>query len=577
MKMSSLVGRRTKETPKDAELISHKFLLRGGYIKQQSSGIFSLLPLGKRVAHKIERIIREEMDAIEGQEVTMPVVMPASIWKESGRYDAVDSTMVKFDDRTGAPCVLGMTHEEAVVHMVRGDVTSYKQLPLMLYQVQTKFRDEPRSRGGLIRVREFTMKDAYSFHASQDCLENYYEQCYKAYERIYARCGLTNVISVESDTGMMGGSVAHEFMYVNECGEDTLILGENSDYKANKEVALTRYEYPEEEIKELEEIHTPDHSTIEDVAKFLKLDQTKTCKIVLMENLQDNKLVTILVRGDREINEIAVRKALSGAEVKFAEEDLIHAAGIYPGYGSLLGVDLDKVHLLVDESIVGNPNLVVGANKKDYHVKNWNFDRDLNSGVIGQFSFVQEGDLDPSGVGNVKLTRGVEVGNIFQLGTKYSHSMNATYLDDNGKAQDFIMGCYGIGVGRLLACLIEEHHDNYGPLWPMATAPFEVHLCMLDKKKENIEELGWKAYRELRSAGVEVLIDDRNEKAGFQFADADLIGAPLRIVLSAKTVKQGQFELGRRGIRDKELFALDDLITEVTSKLSTLKKDKNTF
>ena len=293
--------------------------------------------------------------------------------------------------------------------------------------------------------------------------------------------------------------------------------------------------------------------------------------------MQDNKLVTVLVRGDREINEIAVRKALSGAEIKFAEEDLILNAGIYPGYGSLIGVDIDKVHLLIDESIIGNSNLVVGANKKDYHVKNWNFKRDLNAGIIGQFSFVQEGDLDPTGANQIKLTRGVEVGNIFQLGTKYSQSMGATYLDDNGKAQDFIMGCYGIGVGRLLACLIEEHHDNFGPLWPIATAPFEVHLCMLDKKKENIEEIGWKVYRELRSAGVDVLIDDRNEKAGFQFADADLIGAPLRIVLSAKTVKQGQFELGFRGSRDKELFALDNLTKVVNDKLNIIKQDKNTL
>ena len=567
--MSSLVGRRTKENPKDAELTSHKFLLRGGYIKQQSSGIFSMLPLAKRVVHKIERIIREEMDDIEGQEVTMPVVMPATIWKESGRYDAVDNTMVRFDDRTGAPCVLGMTHEEAVVHMVRGDVTSYKQLPLMLYQIQTKFRDEPRSRGGLIRVREFTMKDAYSFHASQECLEDYYQKCFEAYERIYARCGLTNVISVESDTGMMGGSVAHEFMYINDCGEDTLVLGEDSSYKANKEVALTRYEYPAETLQELEEVYTPGHSTIEQVAEFLSMDQTKTCKIVLLENLTDNKLVTILVRGDREINEIAVRKALSGAEVKFAEEDLILSAGIYPGYGSLIGVDLDNLHVLIDESVIGNANLVVGANKKDYHIKNWNFERDLNKGLIGQFSFVQEGDLDPTGVGPIRLSRGVEVGNIFQLGTKYSNAMGASYLDDNGKAQDFIMGCYGIGVGRLLACLIEEHHDEYGPIWPLATAPFQVHICMLDKKKENIEALGWQIYKDLQNLGIEVLIDDRNEKAGFQFADADLIGAPFRIVLSAKTVKQGQFELGTRGVKDKSLFDLKDLKEVLLNRLNS--------
>ncbi|MBT3786352.1 proline--tRNA ligase [bacterium] len=570
MRLSHLVGKRTKEKPRDAELTSHQLLLRGGYIKQLASGIFTLLPIGKRIAKKIEKIIRDEMDALDGQESTMPVVMPATIWQESGRYDQVDSTMVRFDDRTGAPCVLGMTHEEAVVHMIRDDITSYKQLPAMVYQIQTKFRDEPRSRGGLIRVREFTMKDAYSFHASQDCLVDYYQRCFQSYEKIYRRCGLSGVISVESDSGMMGGKVAHEFMYVNPCGEDSLIIGDKSGYRANKEVATTRFEYKEEEFLPLEVVPTPGQATIEEVASFLGVEETKTCKIVLLENLQDSKLVCVLLRGDRELNEIAVRKALNGAEIRFAEDELILSLGIVPGYGSMAGVEISEVHLLVDESIVGNSNLVAGANKEGYHFRNWNFGRDLEEGTIGQFSFVQEGDLDPLGDGAVSVTRGVEVGNIFQLGSRYSETMGATYLDENGKQQPFIMGCYGIGVGRLLACLIEEHHDDYGPIWPMSVAPFELHLCMLDKKKEDIERVTLGLYEEFRAAKVDVLIDDRDEKAGFQFADADLIGAPLRVVVSKKTLSENMCELTERGKRDKELIPLTQIVPTVRTRIEQM-------
>jgi len=571
MRLSCLVGKRTKDKPKDAELISHQYLLRGGYIKQLSSGIFTLLPIGKRIAKKIEGVIREEMDRIEGQETTMPVVMPASIWQESGRYEEVDQVMARFDDRTGSPCVLGMTHEEAVVHMVRGDITSYKQLPLMVYQIQTKFRDEPRSRGGLIRVREFTMKDAYSFHESQECLESYYQDCYRAYERIYQRCGLSNVISVESDSGMMGGKVAHEFMYVNPCGEDTLILGTQTDYRANKEVAKTRFQYPGEDLLPLEKVPTPGKATIEDVADFLNVSTSKTCKIVLLENLEDHKLVCVLIRGDRELNEIAVRKALGGAEIKFAEDELILAQGIVPGYGSMTGVELSKVHLLIDESVIGNANLVAGANQAGFHFKNWNYGRDLQGGEIGQYSFVQEGDLDPTGAGEVRITRGVEVGNIFQLGTRYSQAMGASYLDRNGKEKPFIMGCYGIGVGRLLACLVEEHHDQYGPIWPMSVAPFQVHLCMLDKKKDDIEKRAQKLYKQLLSQGVEVLIDDRDEKAGFQFADADLIGAPIRVVVSKKTLAENQCELSLRSAREKELVPMEEACERIQAKIRELK------
>ncbi|MCO4781474.1 MAG: proline--tRNA ligase [Candidatus Cloacimonetes bacterium] len=571
MKMSHLVGRRTKDFPRDAELKSHQFLLRGGYIKQLSSGIYSMLPICKKITLKIEAIIRDEMNKIEGQEVLMPVVMPKSIWEESGRYSGIGTEMVRFDDRTGSPHVLGMTHEEAVVHMVRDDVTSYKQLPLMIYQIQTKFRDEKRSRGGLIRVREFTMKDAYSFHQTEDCLGEYYQEVHSSYERIYKRCGLTNVISVESDTGMMGGKVAHEFMYVNACGEDTLILGEKSGYKANKEVASTHFKYDAEDFKDLQEVHTPDKSTIEDVSTLLGLKQTQTGKVVLLTHPEDGKLIVLLLRGDRTMNDIAVKKALMINEIEFAEEDLIKDAGIYPGFGSLLGIDLSKVHLLIDESVVDCPNIVVGANKKDYHVLNFNFKRDLNAGQIGQYSFVQEGDLVIDSDEEVTITRGVEVGNIFQLGTKYSKDMKATYLDNNGKQQNFIMGCYGVGVGRMLACLIEEHHDDYGPKWPISVAPFEVHLCLLDAKKEGIAQRGLDLYKELKAHGVDVIVDDRNEKTGFQFADADLIGAPIRMVISRKTIKNDEFELSLRGSKDKELCSIDSAVEAVKAKIAELK------
>lgn len=571
MKMSHLVGRRTKDFPRDAELKSHQFLLRGGYIKQLSSGIYSMLPICKKITLKIEAIIRDEMNKIEGQEVLMPVVMPKSIWEESGRYTGIGTEMVRFDDRTGSPHVLGMTHEEAVVHMVRDDVTSYKQLPLMIYQIQTKFRDEKRSRGGLIRVREFTMKDAYSFHQTENCLGEYYQEVHSSYERIYARCGLTNVISVESDTGMMGGKVAHEFMYVNPCGEDTLILGEKSGYKANKEVASTHFKYDSEELRDLEEVHTPDTATIDEVSRFLNLKQTQTGKVVLLTHPEDKKLIVVLLRGDRTMNDIAVKKALMINEIEFAEEDLIKDAGVYPGFGSLLGVDLSKVHLLVDESVIDCPNIVVGANKKDYHVLNFNFKRDLNAGQIGHFSFVQEGDLVDGSDEKVTITRGVEVGNIFQLGTKYSKDMKATYLDNNGKQQNFVMGCYGVGVGRMLACLIEEHHDDYGPKWPISVAPFEVHLCLLDAKKEGIAQVGLDLYKELKAQGVDVIVDDRNEKTGFQFADADLIGAPIRMVISRKTIKNNEFELSLRGSKDKELCSIDSAIELVKAKVKELK------
>jgi prolyl-tRNA synthetase len=560
MKMSTLVGKRTREMPRDAELVSHQFLVRGGYIKQLASGIFSLLPLGKRIALKVEKIIREEMNRIEGQEVTMPVVMPAEIWKESGRYDAIGSEMARFEDRTGAACVLGMTHEEAVVHMVRADLTSYKQLPAMVYQIQTKFRDEPRSRGGLIRVREFTMKDAYSFHSSQDSLADTYQSVLEAYRRIYERCGLTQIIEVESDSGMMGGKIAHEFMYVNPCGEDSLVLGVESGYRANKEVARTYFEYANEEALTLEEVHTPESATIEEVANYLGISQDRTCKIILMEEMGEKKLVAILLRGDRQLNELQVQKTFPESKIRFAEDELIRATGIEPGFGSLQGVDLSRVHVLIDESIVDCPNLVVGANRKDWHLKNWNFKRDLNSGKIDQFSFVQEGDFCPDSSERVELTRGVEVGNTFQLGTRYSESMTACYLDQNGKAKPFIMGCYGIGVGRLMACLIEEHHDKWGPVWPESVAPFDIHLCLLDKRKEEIEAKGFELYEKLIRAGLEVLIDDRDEKAGSQFADADLIGTPLRVVLSAKTVKNGEFELSKRASKERQTHALESAV-----------------
>ena len=569
MRMSRMLGRRIKEDPKDAKTVSHKFLVRGGYIRGVSAGIYSMLPLGMRIIEKIESIIREEMNRIDGQEVKMPVVLPAELWEESGRYQTVGEELLRFKDRNDKPMILGMTHEEAVVHLVRTEVTSYKQLPIMAYQLQTKYRDEARPRAGLIRVREFTMKDAYSFHTSQEDLEKYYERAHEAYERIYKRVGMKHVVSIKSNSGMMGGNVSHEFMSIADCGEDTIFLSPDmKSYKANREIAVSALKFEKTEPeKPLEKVHTPGQKTIEEVAKFLGVKAENTGKAVFYAG-PDGKLIFVLIRGDFEVNETKLQNHLGIPELKFANDDQIRAAGAVPGFASPVGIDPAKAKIVVDPSAAGTSNLVVGANETDYHYINFNYGRDLKDADVVDIAAVREGDPCPVTGQPLLMKRGIEVGNIFQLGTKYSKPMNCNYLDKDGKSHPMIMGCYGIGVGRTMASVVEDSHDDYGPVWPMSIAPYQIHLCALNPDKDGVGAAAEKLYDELNKLGVEVLFDDRGEKAGFMFSDADLIGIPFRAIVSPKSLAQGKVEFKLRTSRDAELLPIEDAAKLLAEKVA---------
>lgn len=557
MKMSRMLGRRIKEDPKDAKTISHKFLVRGGYIRPVSSGIYSLLPPAERVIQKIEAIVRDEMNKVGGQEVLMPVVLPADLWQESGRYESVGAELLRFKDRNGKDMLLGMTHEEAIVHLVRTEVTSYKQLPLMAYQIQTKYRDEARPRAGLIRVREFTMKDAYSFHTSQESLEEYYMQVHQAYVNIYRRVGLQHVLSIKANSGMMGGNVSHEFMSVADCGEDTLFVSpDGHSYKANREIAVSAIKFERAPELPMEKVATPHSKTIEEVAKFLNVKPENTGKAVFYTD-SDKRLIFVLIRGDFEVNETKLQNLLKIKELAFANDRQILDAGAVPGYASPVGINPEKAVIVVDRSVEGTSNLVVGANEAGFHYVNFNYGRDLKDAVVADIATVREGDPCPVTGEPLQMKRGIEVGNIFQLGTKYSAPMKCEYLDKEGKSHPMIMGCYGIGIGRTMAALVEDSHDDYGPIWPMSVAPYHVEICAITPDKENVMEVSEKLYQELQKLGVEVLFDDRGEKAGSMFSDADLLGIPLRAVISPKTIANGSMEFKIRGSRDSELVPLD--------------------
>lgn len=569
MKMSKLVGRRIKEDPKDAKTVSHKFLIRGGYIRPVSAGIYSLLPTGERIVKKIEAIIREEMNRIDGQEVLMPVVLPAELWQESGRYESVGAELLRFRDRNEKPMILAMTHEEAIVHLVRTELNSYKQLPVMLYQIQTKYRDEARPRAGLIRTREFTMKDAYSFHTDQADLERYYACCHEAYERIFRRVGMKNVLSIESNSGMMGGKVSHEFMAICDCGEDTVITNADYSYRANREIAVAAWKFEKGEPLPLEKVHTPGMKTIEDVAGFLGVKPENTGKAVFYQDAHTGELIFVLIRGDFEVNEVKLANALKVPELKFADDAAIEAAGAVPGFASPVGIDPARARIIVDRSAAESGNLVVGANETDYHYRNFNFDRDLaGSGcLVADIACVREGDPCPLTGQPLQFLRGIEVGNIFQLGTKYSDAMHCDYLDRDGKSHPMVMGCYGIGVGRAMAAVIEQSCDEYGPIWPMSIAPWQVELCAINPEKEGVGEACERLYAELQAAGIEVLYDDRGEKAGSMFSDADLLGIPLRLVVSPRTLAEKQAEFKVRGSRDAERIALDAAVSHVAARV----------
>lgn len=556
MKLDKLVGERFKEKPADCSVDSHAFMVRGGYLKYVANGIFSsFMPL-KRVTKKIEQIMREEMDAIDGQEVQFPVVMPASLWQESGRYKSIGKEMARFNDRNDSPLVLGMTHEEAAVHLVREYGQSYVKYPFMIYQIQTKFRDEARPRAGLIRVREFTMKDAYSFHTSQEDLEDYYAKCHKAYERIYARVGLPEVISVASDSGMMGGNLSHEFMLLTAIGEDSIAICSECGYRANVEAAECVLDATENgESKPLTKVHTPDSHTIEEVCSFLKCEQTDSCKAVVYQRNADDSYVVLFIRGDLEVNETKLTNYL-GCDIHPAV--ITEESGIVAGFIGPVGLKA-KATVLYDRSLMGRNNLVCGANEQEYHCTGLDMARDVKNAEYHDFAKIVDGGICPvCGKHTISVSRGIEVGNIFQLGTKYTKSMGMTYLDKDGNSQYPIMGCYGIGVGRLAAAIAEARHDNYGPIWPISVAPWQVHLCAVRADDSDIKAYADGLYEKLQNSGIEVIYDDRNVSAGVMFSDADLLGVPYRAIVSPRNMKNGVVEIVSRDKTFSKTVALAD-------------------
>ena len=563
MKLEKLVGERFKERPSDCVVDSHALMVRGGYMKYVANGIFSsYMPL-KRITRKIENILREEMDAIDGQEVSFPVVMPASIWQESGRYDSIGKELVRFNDRSGSPVVLGMTHEEAAVQLVREYGQTYMKYPFMIYQIQTKFRDEARPRSGLIRVREFTMKDAYSFHTSQEDLEQYYAKCHKAYERIFARAGIPEVISIASDSGMMGGSISHEFMLLTDIGEDSIVICNECDYRANMEATPNIVDYVRTaESKALEKVATPGKQTIEEVSAFLGVEAKDTCKAVVYQQNKDDKYVVLFLRGDYDVNETKLTNYL-GCDVHPAT--ITDDCGLVAGFIGPVGIT-DNCTVLYDNTLKGVNNLVCGANENEYHMTGLDFDRDLPDAEFHDFAKVKEGSVCPKcGKHALTVSRGIEVGNIFQLGTKYTKSMNMTYTDSEGNILNPIMGCYGIGVGRLAASICEAHHDDYGPIWPIAIAPWQVHICAVRADDSEVKAYADNLYNTLTEKGIEVIYDDRNVSAGVMFSDADLLGVPFRVVVSPRNMKGGIVEIASRDKSLKTSATLDTAVDEITA------------
>ena len=553
MKVSELLGERYKD--RVAEIESQNLMVRGGYIKQVGNGIYSLMPPARRIHNKIEAILRQEMDRIDGQEVLFPVTMPATLWQASGRWESVGKELLRFKDRSGADMVLGMTHEEAAVHMAMNVASTYQKYPFMIYQIQTKFRDEPRARGGLIRVREFTMKDAYSFHTSQKDLERYYKRCYRAYERIYARVGIPEVVAVASDSGMMGGKVSHEFMLLTDIGEDTIVLCPECGYRANMEAAdCIVHNDPDEAMAPLEKVATYDNKTIEDVCSFLHGSAEKSAKAVVYQRNEDDSYVLVFVRGDLEVNETKLRNYLK-AEVHPAVE--IDHAGLVAG--AIGPVNPAKgITVVYDRSLIGARNLVCGANEEGYHFTGLNMDRDVPNAEYVDVAKATVGGVCPKcGKHSLTVKNGIEVGNIFQLGRRYTESMGMTYDDEKGNRVNPIMGCYGIGVGRLMASVCEEHHDQYGPVWPISIAPWEIEICALRADQAHVKEEANKLYKSLMDEGYEVLFDDRTVSAGFMFSDADLLGSPVRIVISPKTLDRGVVEIVTRDKTVKEDVPLE--------------------
>lgn len=536
MKQSKTFIPTLREVPADAEVKSHKQLLRAGFIRQNTSGVYSYLPLAKRVLTKIETIIREEMEAINSIELLMPSLQSAELWQESGRWEKYGPELMRLKDRHDRDFALGPTHEEVITTLVRDEIKSYKKLPLTLYQIQTKFRDEKRPRFGLLRGREFIMKDAYSFHASRESLDETYEDMYRAYSNIFSRLGL-NYRAVIADAGSIGGKGTHEFMVLSEIGEDTIAYSDTSDYAANIEMAevIVDYQPSDEALKDVEKVATPEQKTIEDVSAFLKVEPANVIKSLVFD--VDGELVVVLSRGDHEINDIKLKNALDAGSVELASEAAIQEL-LGCGVGSIGPVKLPvDVKVVADHAIKSIRNGIAGANEDGFHLVNVNPERDFAVNDYLDIRFIQEGDPSPDGQGNIKFAEGIEVGHIFKLGTTYSAKMNGTFLDEQGKAQPFIMGCYGIGVSRILAAVAEHFQDDNGFTWPTQLAPYDLHVVPVNTKDEAQVTLADELYGLLKSYRYDVLLDDRPERAGVKFADADLIGLPVRVTVGKKATE----------------------------------------
>ena len=558
MRQSKLISRKHKEKPADASLASHIYLLRGGYMRPVANGLYSLLPPAKRIQQKIEAIIREEMNKVDGQEVLMPVVLPRELWDEAGRWDSVGPELLRFKDRTGHDMLLGMTHEEACTALARTEATSYRDYPFMLYQIQTKYRDEARSRGGLMRVREFTMKDAYSFHTTKEDMDAYYLKVKDAYYRIFSRTGLPMVQAICADSGMMGGKETHEFHLLCDAGEDKIVVCDGCHAFYNSEIAKAAYNYEREDLLPIEKLSTPNTKTIEDLVKFTNVPASKMAKMVFYTT-EKNETIAVMIRGDLEVNETKLGKIL-GCLFNFATDEEVRKVGAVPGFATGMGLTC-KVY--VDESVARAYNLICGANEEGFHLKNFNAPRDVPKAEIVDIATVQEGDVCPQCGAKMRLARGIEVGHIFKLGYKYTEDMNMTYTDENGEDKHPIMACYGIGVGRLLSSVIEMHHDDYGPIWPLSIAPWQVQINAMGLDKDEIKNTAEKLYTDLEAAGIEVLYDDRNLSAGVQFAEADLTGIPLRLIVAPKAFAQGMIEYKVRGTDEKGMIPIPEIVTFV--------------
>ncbi|MCG1020683.1 proline--tRNA ligase [Sutcliffiella horikoshii] len=561
MKQSNMLIPTLREVPADAEVKSHQLLLRAGFIRQNTSGIYSFLPLGKKVLKKVEDIVREEMENADAVELLMPAMQAAELWQESGRWYSYGPELMRLNDRHNREFALGATHEEVITTLVRDEVKSYKKLPLSLYQIQTKFRDEKRPRFGLLRGREFLMKDAYSFHANAESLDDTYEKMFTAYSNIFTRLGL-NFRAVIADSGAMGGKDTHEFMVLSEIGEDTIAYSNESSYAANIEMApvVANYEKKSDAPLDKEKVSTPGQKTIAEVASFLQMKKSDLIKSIVFK--VDEKYVLVLARGDHEINDVKVKNLYQASVVETATADeVLKVMGC--SVGSLGPIDVpESVEIVADTAVEYLVNAVTGANEEGVHYKNVNPSKDFEVAQYADLRFIEEGDLSPDGYGVIQFAKGIEVGHIFKLGTRYSEAMGANFLDENGRNQPMIMGCYGIGVSRVLAAIVEQYHDEYGIVWPQAVTPFDAHLIPVNMKNEAQASLAEEIYAELRNAGLSVLMDDRQERPGVKFTDSDLIGLPVRVTVG-KRADEKVVEVKWRKTGDKEELTVEELLQKL--------------